>query len=277
MGIVGVAYLAMSLPRRSRRRWPPLTFLLYVGVYTPLKRVTPLNTLVGAVPGALPPVIGCARFGASRRRSGLPLPHPVPLADAALPGHRLDVPRRVCPRRSQMLPGVDPAAADRRANGPVLRCPDAGESDAGLLRMAGAALRRRILVPGRTFLQHPGLRRVQSRPSARLANFSGLFAGPVGLWAHDSSRAGLLSGRFPFFGWTEYGNALREETQADGFAGANGKLAIWLFLVTEIMFFTALIGTYLILPARAVPPVYTGRRRTTSTSSSGSAPSTRSC
>src|SRR5436309_8331275 len=27
----------------------------------------------------------------------------------------------------------------------------------------------------------------------------------------------------------------------------NGKLAIWLFLVTEIMFFTALIGTYMIL------------------------------
>src|ERR1700745_4266422 len=28
---------------------------------------------------------------------------------------------------------------------------------------------------------------------------------------------------------------------------SNGKLAMWLFLVTEIMFFTALIGTYLIL------------------------------
>src|SRR5882757_2180901 len=27
----------------------------------------------------------------------------------------------------------------------------------------------------------------------------------------------------------------------------NGKLAMWLFLVTEIMFFTALIGTYMIL------------------------------
>src|SRR5262249_29006238 len=27
----------------------------------------------------------------------------------------------------------------------------------------------------------------------------------------------------------------------------NGKLAIWMFLVTEIMFFTALIGTYLII------------------------------
>jgi cytochrome c oxidase subunit 3 len=27
----------------------------------------------------------------------------------------------------------------------------------------------------------------------------------------------------------------------------NGKLAMWLFLVTEIMFFTAMIGTYLII------------------------------
>ena len=27
----------------------------------------------------------------------------------------------------------------------------------------------------------------------------------------------------------------------------NGKLAMWFFLITEIMFFTALIGTYLIL------------------------------
>ncbi|MDX1660687.1 MAG: heme o synthase [Gemmatimonadota bacterium] len=35
-----------------------LTILLYIGVYTPLKKVTPLNTLVGAVPGAIPPVMG---------------------------------------------------------------------------------------------------------------------------------------------------------------------------------------------------------------------------
>lgn len=34
------------------------TLLLYVFVYTPLKRVTWLNTAVGAVPGALPPLIG---------------------------------------------------------------------------------------------------------------------------------------------------------------------------------------------------------------------------
>lgn len=36
------------------------TFASYVFVYTPLKRWTPLNTLVGAVPGAMPPVIGWA-------------------------------------------------------------------------------------------------------------------------------------------------------------------------------------------------------------------------
>jgi protoheme IX farnesyltransferase len=35
-----------------------LTAGLYLVVYTPLKRITPLNTLVGAVPGALPPVMG---------------------------------------------------------------------------------------------------------------------------------------------------------------------------------------------------------------------------
>lgn len=36
------------------------TFLLYVAVYTPLKPITTLNTAIGAIPGALPPVIGWA-------------------------------------------------------------------------------------------------------------------------------------------------------------------------------------------------------------------------
>ncbi len=35
-----------------------LTAVSYVAIYTPLKRLTPLNTFVGAFPGALPPLIG---------------------------------------------------------------------------------------------------------------------------------------------------------------------------------------------------------------------------
>jgi protoheme IX farnesyltransferase len=34
------------------------TLLSYLFVYTPLKRITPLNTVVGAIPGALPPLMG---------------------------------------------------------------------------------------------------------------------------------------------------------------------------------------------------------------------------
>lgn len=35
-----------------------LTAVAYVAIYTPLKRVTTLNTFIGAFPGALPPLIG---------------------------------------------------------------------------------------------------------------------------------------------------------------------------------------------------------------------------
>jgi protoheme IX farnesyltransferase len=45
-----------------------VTFVLYVFVYTPMKPWTTLNTAVGAIPGALPPLIG---WGAATGRLGL--------------------------------------------------------------------------------------------------------------------------------------------------------------------------------------------------------------
>lgn len=35
-----------------------LTLLVYLGIYTPSKRVSPVSTLIGTIPGALPPLMG---------------------------------------------------------------------------------------------------------------------------------------------------------------------------------------------------------------------------
>ncbi|MBI2949810.1 MAG: protoheme IX farnesyltransferase [Verrucomicrobia bacterium] len=55
--ILGLIYLATAV------NWltsvlGAITLGTYLFVYTPLKRVTTLNTLIGAIPGALPPVMG---------------------------------------------------------------------------------------------------------------------------------------------------------------------------------------------------------------------------
>lgn len=46
---------------------------LYVAIYTPLKRVSSLNTVVGAIPGALPPMIGFAALSGRLDSWGLAL------------------------------------------------------------------------------------------------------------------------------------------------------------------------------------------------------------
>ena len=108
LGLAGLAVLSIGVNTLSALV-AFTTFALYVGVYTPLKPLTTLNTAVGAIPGALPPVIGWA---AATGRLGIePLalflivflwqfPHFLAIAwiyreDYARGGHR-------------MLPSVDP-------------------------------------------------------------------------------------------------------------------------------------------------------------------------
>jgi protoheme IX farnesyltransferase len=50
-----------------------LAFVLYVFAYTPLKRVSPLSLFVGAVPGALPPLMGWTAATGSMDPPGLAL------------------------------------------------------------------------------------------------------------------------------------------------------------------------------------------------------------
>ncbi len=58
LGIGGTVCLALTLRQPTAALVAATAFVSYVFIYTPLKRVTSLNTLIGAVPGALPPVIG---------------------------------------------------------------------------------------------------------------------------------------------------------------------------------------------------------------------------
>jgi protoheme IX farnesyltransferase len=58
LSLGGTLYLLAAVPNPWPALIAALTLFSYVFVYTPLKRITPLNTLVGAVPGALPPLIG---------------------------------------------------------------------------------------------------------------------------------------------------------------------------------------------------------------------------
>jgi protoheme IX farnesyltransferase len=59
LGIVGIVGLWLKVNALTATLGA-VTLLSYVGIYTPLKRRSTLNTVVGAVPGAIPPVMGFA-------------------------------------------------------------------------------------------------------------------------------------------------------------------------------------------------------------------------
>ena len=108
LGLAGVAILGFGANPLAALV-AAVTFTLYVAVYTPLKPITTLNTAIGAIPGALPPVIG---WSAATGRLGIEawalflivflwqFPHFLAIAwihreDYARGGHK-------------MLPSVDP-------------------------------------------------------------------------------------------------------------------------------------------------------------------------
>ncbi len=57
VAFIGLGYLAVAVGLLAAAV-TLATASLYLGAYTPLKRLTPLCTIVGAIPGALPPVTG---------------------------------------------------------------------------------------------------------------------------------------------------------------------------------------------------------------------------
>jgi heme o synthase len=59
LSLTGAAWLAMAVNTLASVL-AVLTLTTYLFLYTPLKRITPLCTLVGALPGATPPLIGWA-------------------------------------------------------------------------------------------------------------------------------------------------------------------------------------------------------------------------
>ncbi len=62
LSAIGIIHLAVQVGNLAAYL-TAATVAIYVFIYTPLKRVSSTNTLVGAIPGAIPPVIGWVGAG----------------------------------------------------------------------------------------------------------------------------------------------------------------------------------------------------------------------
>jgi protoheme IX farnesyltransferase len=192
--LLGSVYLASAVNALSAGI-ALLSFFLYVFVYTPLKRVTSLNTVVGAVPGALPPMIGWSAVSGTLDINALWLflilflwqfPHFFAIAWM----HQEDYARAGL----RMLPTTP---LGRRMTGwqmvsfclvliPVSIAPVLTGSGGTILLVGSLVMGLQFLGFSIAFLVGP------SRPRARLVLFSSLFYLPIvlALWMLDATRAG---------------------------------------------------------------------------------------
>ena len=136
---IGLAYLVRAV-NLTTGLLGALSLLSYLFLYTPLKRRTWVNTLVGAVPGALPPLMGWTAARGAWSSEGLALfaiqacwqvPHFMAIAwiyrdEYAGAGF-------------QMLPVVDPQGRAHRAPGSGLRGGLAGGKPRPVSAQAGGA------------------------------------------------------------------------------------------------------------------------------------------
>ena len=147
LSALGIAELALGVNQLTALV-AALTLVSYVLLYTPLKLRTSLSTIVGAVPGALPAVIGWTAATNTLSIGGWVLfGDRVHVADAALPRHRLDVPRRLRAR------GHSAAAGDstrRPHDGPSGGAVHGGADPGELAADGGRASRARITSSARS-------------------------------------------------------------------------------------------------------------------------------
>ena len=261
-----------------------LTFVLYVFVYTPLKTRTTLNTLVGAIPGALPPLIGWAAAAGRLGPEAWSLFLIVFLWQfPALPGDRLDLSRRLPPRR---FSDADRAGRAGKEDGPPGRfrmrlCWFRRASCRRSIGLAGPVYSVGALLLGLVYLADAARFWLDvDRPRARRLLYSSFLvpAGDLDLAAVESDA--LLTGR-PVAARSflvldrRVVITMASETHSSSAPGPSalrrpcrrvpahhapvspGKVAMWLFLATEVMFFTGLIGSYIVLRAGSPHNGYT--------------------
>ena len=199
LSIVGLIYLAL-LVNLLTSLLGAFTLLSYVLVYTPLKRITTLNTAIGAIPGALPPLMGWSAVRDNVSREGWALfailffwqlPHFLAIAwlyreEYAKAGFA-------------MLPGRDPEGVrtGRQAISHTLGliavsvCPSILTSGPGTLPVAGTVYFFGALLLGLAFLWCAiQFSRDMSRARARRLFFASILYLPLllGLMALDKVR-----------------------------------------------------------------------------------------